>query len=180
MGESTNRSEPLLVAAKVLVILIIVVLIVSLVVLGIGIGVLLTVGREAVFERIAAADAPGPYYWLVIAAFGLIMIAVGLALRFFQALHQMILSVDRGEPFESANAARLRSMGWLAVGGQIVFIPIGVIETMLSPYLARLGRDVEGGVGLDPGTLLLILVLFILARVFESGAGMRRDLEGTV
>lgn len=180
MNAATSRNDPLLVAGKVLVILITVVLVFSLVMLGIGVGALLTVGRGEVFDRIAAADAPEGYYWLVIAAFLLIMLAIGLALRFFKALHQIILSVDRGEPFEPANAARLRSMGWLAVAGQIVFIPLGVIETVLSPYLARLGREIEGGVGLDPGTLLLILVLFILARVFESGTDMRRDLEGTV
>lgn len=180
MHSATVRNDPLLVASKVLVILVIGVLIFSLVMLGIGIGALLTIGRGEVYDRIAAADAPDFFYWVVIAAFVLLMVAIGLAVRFFEALHRIILSVDRGEPFDPANAARLRNMGWLAVAGQIVFIPLGVIETAVAPYLARLGRTVEGGIGLDPGTLLLILVLFILARVFEHGAGMRQDLEGTV
>ena len=71
-------------------------------------------------------------------------------------------------------------MGWLAVAGQAVFIPIGAIVTWLTPYLERLGDDVDLDIGLDPGALLLILVLFILARVFERGADLRRDAEGTV
>ena len=32
----------------------------------------------------------------------------------------------------------------------------------------------------DFGGLILILTLFILARVFRHGAAMREDLEGTV
>ena len=34
--------------------------------------------------------------------------------------------------------------------------------------------------GFDGGGILLILILFILARVFRHGAAMREDLEGTV
>jgi hypothetical protein len=37
---------------------------------------------------------------------------------------------------------------------------------------------VEGGV--DFGGIILVLTLFVLARVFKHGAAMREDLEGTV
>jgi len=38
--------------------------------------------------------------------------------------------------------------------------------------------NIDGG--LDGGSILLILILFILARVFREGARMRDELEGTV
>ena len=175
-----SSGDPLLTAARTLVILFNIVLIFSLVMIGIGIGALLTVGRGEVYDRIAAADAPDQAYWLVIGAFALVMTAIWLAIRFFEALNEIIISVDSGEPFDPANARRLRRMGWLAVAGQAIFIPIGGIATWLTPYLERLGNEVDLDIGLDPGALLLILVLFILARVFERGAELRTDLEGTV
>lgn len=74
-----------------------------------------------------------------IGGLALVAIAIHFAARFFRALHEIILSVDKGEPFAPANA----------------------------------------DLGLDPAAILLILVLFILARVFECCAAMETDLEGT-
>lgn len=175
-----SSGDLLLTSARVLVILFNIVLIFSLVMIGLGIGALLTVGRGEVFDRIAAAGAPDEAYWLVIAAFVLIMAAIALAVRFFQALHEIIKSVDDGEPFDPANAWRLRRMGWLALAGQCIFVPVGAIAAWLTPYLERLGEQVDFDIGLDPGALLLILVLFILARVFERGTELRSEVEGTV
>ncbi len=178
MTKSTG--DPLLTAARVLVILFNIVLIFSLVMIGIGIGALLTVGRGELYDRIAAAGAPDETYWVVIGAFALIAVALVLAVRFFAALHEIIISVDRGEPFDPANAQRLRRMGWLAIAGQLIFIPIGAMGRWLAPYLERLDEEFAMDIGLDPGALLLIAILFILARVFERGTELRRDVEGTV
>lgn len=175
-----STGDPLLTAARVLVILFNIALIFSLVAIGIGIGVLLTVGRGEIYDRIAAADAPDIAYWVVVGAFVLIALAIALAVRFFAALHEIIVSVDRGEPFDRANAHRLRRMGWLAIAGQLIFIPVGAMGRWLAPYLERLDEEFTLDIGLDPGALLLIAVLFILARVFERGAAMEGDLEGTV
>ena len=40
--------------------------------------------------------------------------------------------------------------------------------------------DLRADFGFSGGGLLLMLVLFILARVFRRGAEMREELEGTV
>lgn len=37
-----------------------------------------------------------------------------------------------------------------------------------------------GGGGIDASGILLVILLFILARVFRKGTEMREDLEGTV
>jgi hypothetical protein len=175
-----SQGDGLLVAARILVVLITVILVVSLVAVCLGIGELLSVGQDELWKRIAAADAPASAYWVVIAAFAIIAVAIGFAAKFFETLHQIVLSVDRGDPFEQANARRLRRMGWLAVIGQLLMLPLGAMGSWLSPYLERLGENYHVDLGLDPAALLLILVLFILARVFERGAAMQTDLEGTV
>lgn len=175
-----SQRDVLLVSARILVVLIIAILIASLVAVCLGTGALLTVGQGELTERIARARAPDEAYWVVIAAFALIAVAIGFAIRFFQALHQIVLSVDRGETFEPANAARLRRMGWLAVIGQVILLPLAAMGNWLAPYLERLGERFHIDFGLDPAAILLILILFILARVFERGAAMQTDLEGTV
>lgn len=175
-----SKGDALLVAARVLVVIIIVVLILCMVAIGIGIGVLLTVGQDALVGRIARAGAPDEAFWVTIGGFALVAIAIHFAARFFTTLHEIILSVDKGEPFDPANARRLRRMGWLGIAGQLMLFPIGAIVAWLAPYLEKLGERVDLDLGLDPAAILLILILFILARVFERGAAMQTDLEGTV
>ena len=175
-----SKGDALLVAARILVILIIVILVVITAAIGIGIGVLLSLGQGKVYELIAKAGAPDEAFWVVIGGFTLGMIAIALAASFFRVLHRIILSVDHGDPFAPVNAQRLRQMGWLGVAGQLIAIPMGAIVAWLAPYLETLGEPVDIDLGPDPAAILLILILFILARVFERGAAMQTDLEGTV
>lgn len=175
-----SRGDALLVAARIIVVFIIAILIVCLVALGLGVGALLTVGEGELTSRIAEAGAPDEAYWVVIGGFALVALAVGAAIRFFQILHRIVLSVDHGDPFAPVNARRLRHMGWLGVIGQLLLLPIGAVLAWIAPYLEKLGDRVDLDFGLDPAAILLILILFILARVFERGAAMQTDLEGTV
>lgn len=103
---------------------------------------------------------------------------------FFDKLRRIIGTVGARDPFQPANAARLRDMGWLILVPQLLLLP----ATFLGEQLARLADEapkagethfVFGG-GPDLAGLLLVIVLFILARVFRHGAAMREDLEGTV
>lgn len=175
-----SKGDALLVAARILVVIIIVALIACMVAVGIGIAVLLTVGEGELASRVARAGAPDEAFWVVIGGFVLVMIAIGFAASFFRVLHRIVLSVDHGDPFDPVNAQRLRQMGWLGIAGQLLLIPIGAILAWLAPYLEKLGERVDLDLGLDPAAILLILILFILARVFERGAAMQTDLEGTV
>jgi Protein of unknown function (DUF2975) len=109
----------------------------------------------------------------------IIAILLFMLWQFIRRLRQIVQTVDT-DPFVRANAKRLREMGWIAL---ISFIPGMVLVAMGSWFdtMAEKGSgdiSIEGGV--DVGQFILILLLFILARVFERGADMREELEGTV
>lgn len=175
-----SQGDGLLVAARILNVLILAILAVCFVAVLLGIAALLTVGQNELWDRIAQAGAPASAFWVVIGAFALIAILIAAAFRFFQALHAIVLSVDRGDPFARDNALGLRRMGWLAVFTQILMLPLLAMGSWLAPYLEKLDAHYDVDAGIDPAAILLILILFILARVFERGAAMQTDLEGTV
>jgi hypothetical protein len=108
---------------------------------------------------------------------------LGMIFRVFQLLKRIVDTVGEGDPFVPLNARRLTQMAWLTLGVQLVTLPMGGIAIWLMQVTREI-RDkgdtfvIDGG--LDGNGLLLVLVLFILARVFREGARMREELEGTV
>lgn len=111
-----------------------------------------------------------------------VALLLGLMVWFLVLLRRIIDSVRDGDPFAPINAGRLARMGWIALGGQLAAIPVGAIAMYLDDVIGD-GHDklqINADFGIDGGGILLILVLFILARVFRHGATMREDLEGTV
>ncbi len=170
------KSDPLLTAARVFLMLIIALLLFAATMVTIGIGAILTVQRAEVFERIAAAGAPASGYGIAIAGFILIVAILLLTARFLLELRRIVDSVRQGDPFRPENADRLRLMGWIAVGTQLVWLIVVAIARWAAQFVDKAG-EAEPDLG---GGLLLILVLFILARVFRVGADMREELEGTV
>ncbi|APE27758.1 hypothetical protein BMF35_a0929 [Aurantiacibacter gangjinensis] len=114
-------------------------------------------------------------------AFVLALFCTALFL-FFGRLRALIGSVADGDPFTPENARRLTLMAWLALGVQVLATAVA----MLREHLASLALDVPArGFFLDWGRedivgMMMVIVLFILARVFKHGAAMREDLEGTV
>jgi hypothetical protein len=91
-------------------------------------------------------------------------------------LKLIIDTVRDGDPFVRANAHRLRQIGWVMVGVQVLGLPVGALAHTIGEHVKDM--HVEGGFPLNG--LLAILLVFVLARVFEQGAVMREDLEGTV
>lgn len=171
-----NR-DPLLTAARVFLAILIGLLLFAAMMIAIGTVAILTVQRGEVFERIAAAGAPASGYGLVIAGFVLLLGLLLLTARFLLELRRIVDSVRQGDPFRPDNASRLRAMGWIAVGGQIVWLVLVAIARWAAQYVDEGRRLPEANLG---GGLLLILVLFILARVFHVGSTMRDELEETV
>ncbi len=170
----------LLGAAKVLVVLSQFVMIFGMVMLGIGIGAMLTVGQAEVMAEIATSAAPPYAIWLIALAMLTGMVMLGFALRFLKELSGIIDSVDAGDPFQPENANRLNRMGWIAVIIQAAVLPIGALAIWFAPYFDKMHGDSDFEGGLDFGSILLTLILFILARVFRRGTEMREELEGTV
>ena len=111
----------------------------------------------------------------------LLLMAAGLALMFlfFGRLRSIVASAQTGDPFIPENAARLEAMAWLLLGWEILNVLIGLARL----YLANLTSGTENSLNwslYDLDGLFIVLVLFILARIFRHGAAMREDLEGTV
>lgn len=109
---------------------------------------------------------------------GLLAVVVFL---FFGKLRGMIDTVGQGDPFVPENADRLNAMAWLQISIYVVgFIAVGIASMVAAWAQQFVDTEIDTSIDFDIGAILLVLVLFILARVFRHGAAMRADLEGTV
>ena len=133
-----------------------------------------------VFEGIIAAQlaedssASSPEAMLLVLRIVMLvaLLMVPLAHLLLVKLRAIVDTVQDGDPFVAANARRLTIIAWALLGIQIVDLGFGIvsmtakIEAMpwtfaLTPWLA-------------------VLLLFVLARVFEHGARMRDELAATI
>jgi hypothetical protein len=115
------------------------------------------------------------------------VLLIGLAIvsalfLFFGRLRAIINTVSEGDPFAPANSERLSQMAWLLVAVQLLVLPAIPLAIQLGEFAKQFGEDanIEVNSGFDLSGILMIIILFILARVFRHGAAMREDLEGTV
>ncbi|MFN5129186.1 MAG: DUF2975 domain-containing protein [Sphingomonadaceae bacterium] len=91
----------------------------------------------------------------------------------------IINSVEGASPLTHANSNRLKDIGWLMVGMQIVGVPLEIWGSKFASFFGV--SDVSyGDFELPIDSILVILLVFILAGIFEHGADMREELEGTV
>ena len=176
----TRPRDPLLTATKFATIA-------MKVALGIGIGAVVSVlplillNQDAVAAELAkdgkAIGVDGLIAGLSV-MLPLIAVLLAGAFWFVHLLGRIVDTVGDGDPFIPTNADRLRTMGWLALAIQLLTLPIGVAVARVAKAVEDTPSDTS--VGLDFTGLVLILILFILARVFRKGAAMREELEGTV
>jgi Protein of unknown function (DUF2975) len=112
----------------------------------------------------------------LLSIFALGLLVLGLIWTMMRKLLAIIDSVEDRNPFVVANAVRLRAIGWLMVGIQIVGLPLATAAGNVADIFGE--NDV--GFELPLNGILAILLVFILAGIFERGAEMREELEGTV
>ena len=144
----------------------------------IGLGAVLTIQRNEMLEKLAAAGNGSSGFPLLIVAFVLIAAMMAIAFLFMRELFRIIGSVEKGDPFDMHNADRLRRMGWQTIASLMIFVAFaGVVSALGGDSQSVLAGD---AIQAAFSSLLLALVLFILARVFRLGAAMRDELEGTV
>ena len=125
------------------------------------------------------ADPSLTFPILGIAALLLVLaVIVALAFFFFGRLRQIIASVGEGDPFIPENAERLTLMAWLMLAIQLAAIPAQALAIFLTQRLEGAEAEIDGG--FDLNGVLIVILLFILARIFRQGTAMRADLEGTV
>lgn len=110
----------------------------------------------------------------LVAAVGLC--AVPLVHRVFTQLLAIVATVRTGDPFVRANARRLRDIAWTVLGLEGLHLLVGVIAANTASSVQSL--DIGWKFAFTP--VIAVLLLFVLASVFEEGTRMRRDLDGTV
>ena len=88
----------------------------------------------------------------------------------------IVNTVKGGDPFVAVNAARLQTMAWAILGLELMHLVVGAVAAMASSEEHPLDIDWNFSVT----RWLAVLLLFVLARVFDQGARMREELEGTV
>ena len=86
----------------------------------------------------------------------------------------VVETVRSGDPFVPQNAARLKTIAWCVLATQLLHLTFG----MLAAAMNAAGSTIDWKFSLT-GWLAVVL-LFVLAQVFEEGTRMREDLEAMV
>jgi hypothetical protein len=118
-----------------------------------------------------AAVIVGAFAWLMV-----IGILCGFAAHvLFRRMLQIVDSAIAGDPFTLENARRLRAIGWALLALQCLDLCFGYLSIMVE---AR--TDESFGWSPTIGGWIAVLMVFVLARVFEQGSRMRDELAMTV
>ncbi len=173
-------NDPLLSIARALLLLVMGVLALAGAAATIGIPFILF-NREKVLLAIAKETAKIPPENTAWAIAGLLLLLIGIVtMLFFFVRHmkRIVDSVADGDPFIPENATRLTAMAWLMLAIQLAAIPV----LGLALYVAKTMGEAKGtvDVAFDANGIIMVILLFILARVFRHGTALRDDLEGTV
>ena len=107
----------------------------------------------------------------IVMLIGLLM--VPLAHLLLTRLRAIVATVQDGDPFVAANARRLTAIAWALLGIQIVDLGFGIVS-----MTSDLDQEMPWSFALTPW--LAVLLLFVLARVFEHGTRMRDELAATI
>lgn len=102
--------------------------------------------------------------------------SVPLAYVVLQRLLAIIDTVGLGDPFVAGNARRLQAMAWALLGLQLLHVVAAAVAAAVSSDVNVLRIEWPS----DVTGWLAVLLLFVLAGVFDHGTRMRDDLEGTV
>ncbi|HEX6574669.1 MAG TPA: DUF2975 domain-containing protein [Gemmatimonadaceae bacterium] len=104
------------------------------------------------------------------------ILAVALIRVALNRLGAIVDTVRAGDPFILLNAERIKTIAWTILGLEVLHLIIGLIARSVSTETHPLNLDWN----FNFMRWLVVLFLFVLARVFEQGARMREDLQGTV
>jgi len=104
------------------------------------------------------------------------VLAVPLLHVILKRLISIVNTVRAGDPFITENARRLRIIAQTLFGIQILHLLVGFVISRTRSQVQQL--DLDWSFSITPW--IAVLLLFVLAGVFEHGARIRADLEGTV
>jgi hypothetical protein len=139
---------------------------------------LLASGTAPFVAHVTHDAYPGHESALLRAVEGLVVIGIAVVLAvdvLFRRLLAILATVDAGNPFQLANAARLHHIAWALLAIQLLDLCFGALAIHIGSIAHK---PIPWSFGLTGW--LAVLLLFILARVFRQGAEMRDEIEGTV
>jgi hypothetical protein len=135
-------------------------------------------GRDMAVSAITDAVATGQAETLVRATIWLMMIGIvtGFVVHvLFRRMLGIIETAIAGDPFTMDNAQRLRAVGWALLAVQLLDLVFAAVSLNVK---AVTGEDL--GWSPSVGGWIAVLMVFVLARVFEQGSRMRDELAMTV
>jgi len=104
------------------------------------------------------------------------VVCTPIANAIFSRLLWIVETVRAGDPFVTENAARLQTIAWSVLALELArFLIVGIANSV-----STAARPIHIDLNLSVTPWLAVLLLFVLARVFDHGARMREDLAGTV
>lgn len=121
---------------------------------------------------------PGSNATLILWMRVVMVIGIGSVPFTYILLTRLLAIVDTvtfGDPFVAGNAARLKTMAWALLGLELLHLAVGAVAV---GALSNTQVNLDWSFTVTPW--LAVLLLFVLAQVFDDGARMRDDLKGTV
>jgi len=109
-----------------------------------------------------------------VAVIGIVTVPLNHAI--LKRLLAMVATVRAGDPFIATNAQRLQVIAWVLLALQL----LGVVVTAIAKAISTPEHPIDLDAGSAISGWLVVLMTFLLARVFAQGTSMRDDLEGTV
>ena len=91
-------------------------------------------------------------------------------------LREIVGTVGAGDPFVGGNATRLAQIAWGVLGLEVLHVAVATAGWLVSTR----ETPVDVGRSFSIAPWLAVLLLFVLARVFEHGTRMREELEATI
>jgi len=104
------------------------------------------------------------------------ILAVPVLHLVYTRLLAIVETVKAGDPFIGINADRLQTIAWAVVGLELMHVAVVILANGVTVGTQKV--DIGDKFSITPW--LTILLLFVLARVFDQGARMRDELAGTV
>ena len=136
------------------------------------------VAEDFMMRALTAAHAEGNST-LVMGMRAIMVIGIGavpLAHIVLTRLRAIVETVTVGDPFVSENAARLQTIAWTVLVLELMNFAVGSVAQRISSTAHPI--DIDWKFSVTPW--LAVLLLFVLARVFDQGTRMREELAGTV
>jgi hypothetical protein len=121
-----------------------------------------------------------PILGVVLFAFGGGLICMIFVLLAVHAIAGIVDTAVAGDPFVADNAERLKRIGWCLLGVMVVQFLALMAAAAITPDHLPEGMHLGTGAEPDPVSLLAVLLVFVLARIFKHGSQMRDELAGTV